>query len=362
MKILDILVGEINIPLIRPFKTALRTTASVNDIVVKIVTDTEHAGYGGAAQTAVITGDTKGSIVRAVKDFIKPSIVGMDIENLEGVMIKLHNCIVKNTSAKAAVDMAVYDLLGKLYNTPLYKLLGGYRNEIKTDLTISVNTIDEMVRDSMSALAMGYDILKIKVGNDAGKDIQRVAEIRKAVGDNVIIRIDANQGWSPKESVRIIRRLEDMGLNVELIEQPVKAMDIMGLKFVTDNVLTPILADESVFSANDAIEIIRNRAADFINIKLMKTGGIYNALKICAVAEIYNVECMMGCMLESQISVSAEAHLACSKNIVTMADLDGPGLCVSAPFAGGPEFRNAKIVMNESPGIGFKNLENVDFL
>lgn len=352
MKIVRIETGEVNIPLVTPFKTSLRTVESVNDIVVCVITDDGQMGYGEAPPTAVITGDTKGSIKCAIEEFIAPSLVGMDIENLDGIMKKLHGCILKNTSAKAAVDMAVYDLFAKSCQKPLYRLLGGNRSQIETDLTISVNDTDEMVSDSRKAVSDGFQILKIKVGKEGTKDIDRIYAIQQAVGKNIRLRIDANQGWTPKEAVRIITALEDKGIEMDLVEQPVSAHDFEGMKFVTARVNTPILADESVFSAEDAIRLIRERGADLINIKLMKTGGIYNALRLCAVAEEYGVECMIGCMLESKIAVSAAAHLAAAKGIITRADLDSPSLCRTDPYIGGPLFTGSTITMNESWGLG----------
>ncbi len=355
MKITKIEVGEVNIPLVTPFKTALRTVDHVNDLVVRITADDGQVGFGEAPPTAVITGDTKGSIRCAIEEFIAPSLLGMEIENLDGIMTKLHSCILKNTSAKAAVDMAIYDLYAKNLGQPLYKVLGGRRSQIETDLTISVNPIDEMVSDSLKAVADGFHILKIKVGKEGLKDVARIEAIRKAVGSDVILRVDANQGWTPKDAVRIIRAMEDRGLDIDLVEQPVHAHDFAGMQFVTGQVATPILADESVFSPEDAIKLIQGRAADLINIKLMKTGGIYQAQKICAIAETYGVECMIGCMLESKIAVSAGAHLAAAKGIITRADLDGPALCQIDPYEGGPIFDGPWIRMNETPGLGILN-------
>lgn len=352
MIIKDIKIDEVKIPLVTPFKTALRTVDCVNDIIIKIVTDTEQVGFGEAPPTAVITGDTKGSIVTAIKDFILPAVQGMDIEDLDGIMGKLQKCMWKNTSAKAAVDMAIYDLYAKNLGKPLYKVLGGHKKEIETDLTISVNPIDIMVEDSRTAVEQGFGILKIKVGKEGTKDIERIQAIRNAVGPSIKIRVDANQGWTAKEAVCIITAMEDRGLDIELIEQPVSAYNFAGMQYVTGNVSTPILADESVFSAEDAIKLITGRAADLINIKLMKTGGIYEALKICAIAETYGVECMIGCMLESKISVSAAAHLAAAKSIITKADLDGPSLCRLDPYTGGPIFMGPRILMSEMPGVG----------
>ncbi len=352
MRIQKVELGEIQIPLVTPFKTALRTVTAVNDIVVRIKADDGQVGYGEAPATAVITGDTKGSIVTAIRDFIAPAITGMDIEDIDGIMRKMQKAIIKNTSAKAAVDMAVYDLYAKNLKKPLYKVLGGNQDSIETDITISVNATEEMVQDSLRGVEQGFRILKVKVGKEGLKDVERIAAIREAVGKEVVIRVDANQGWQPKDAVRIIRAMEDKGLGIDLVEQPVDAHNFEGMKYVTSNVFTPILADESVFSPQDAIRIIQEGAADLINIKLMKTGGIYEALKICGIAESFGVECMTGCMLESKLAVSAASHLAAAKGVITRHDLDGPALCKIDPYEGGPVFEGSRITMPEAPGIG----------
>ncbi|TCO72644.1 dipeptide epimerase [Marinisporobacter balticus] len=359
MKITDIKIGFISVPLKTPFKTALRTVEAVNDIIVKIETDTGHVGYGEAPPTGVITGDTTGAIVGAIEDHIKKNLIGREIEEMEEMMKVIDRSIVKNNSAKAAVDIAIYDLYGQLYHAPIYKLLGGYRKEITTDITISVNDPEEMARDSIDAVNRGYKTLKIKVGKNTALDIQRIKAIREAIGYDIDIRIDANQGWKPKEAIQILRKMEDIGFNIEFIEQPVAAHDIEGLKLVTDHTNIPVLADESVFSPKDAMHIIQTRAADLINIKLMKTGGIYNALKICSIAEMYGIECMIGCMLESKVSVTAAAHLAGAKSIITKIDLDGPVLCKEDPITGGAIFDEYKITLTDEPGFGFKNIDKI---
>ena len=362
MKITDIKIGEISVPLITPFKTALRTVTSINDIIVEVHTDTGHIGYGEAPPTGVITGDTRGGIIGALQDHIIKSIVGMEIEDVEGIMAKLDASVVGNYSAKAAIDIAVYDLYAQLYNAPLYKLFGGNRKEIYTDVTISVNDPEEMARDSMKAVERGFRTLKTKVGVDPSKDLERMKAIRKAVGYDVEIRIDANQAWKPREAVNIIRQMEDAGIQLELVEQPVAAHDIEGLKYVTDNVSVPVMADESVFSPEDALKIMQNKAADLINIKLMKTGGLHQALKICNMAEIYGVECMIGCMLESKVSVNAAVHLAAAKRIITKIDLDGPALCSEDPIIGGSIFEGNKITLSNDPGLGIRKINGIRYL
>ncbi len=357
MKITEVKLGILSVPLRVPFKTALRTVNSVEDVILEIHTDTGAVGYGEAPPTGAVTGDTTGAIVGAVRDHIAKTLIGRDVDAFEDLCLALDKCIVKNSSAKAAADMALWDLYGQLYRIPVYKLMGGARKSIITDITISVNEPDEMVRDAEDAIKRGYDCLKVKVGKEPEKDIARLSAIRAAVPKETCIRIDANQGWSPKEAVRILNGMQEKGLDIEFVEQPVKAHDFDGLKYVTERSYVPVLADESVFSAEDALKIMQIRAADLVNIKLMKCGGLYNALKIASAAEVYGVECMIGCMLEAKISVNAAVHLACAKQIITKIDLDGPVLCSEDPILGGAVFDEKIITVSDEPGLGIKGIE-----
>ena len=357
MKITQVKLGRISTPLRVPFKTALRTVSSVEDVIVELHTDTGAVGYGEAPPTGVITGDTTGAIIGAIRDHIAKTIIGRDVDDFEDLMIALNACIQKNTSAKAAVDMALWDLLGQKYNAPVYRMLGGARKNIVTDITISVNDPEEMARDAVSAVERGYDCLKVKVGADPTLDVARLAAVRQAVGNDVCIRIDANQAWQPKEAVRILNQMQERGLALEFVEQPVKAQDLAGMKYVTERSYVPVLADESVFSPEDALKIMQMGAADMVNIKLMKCGGLYNALKIVSAAEVYGVECMIGCMLEAKISVNAAVELACAKKIITRIDLDGPVLCSEDPIIGGAVFNEKNITVSDGPGLGIKGVE-----
>lgn len=357
MKITEVRLGMISVPLRVPFKTALRTVNSVEDVVVEIHTDSGEVGYGEAPPTGVITGDTTGAIIGAIRDHIAKAIIGRDVDEFEDLMIAVQKSMVHNTSAKAAVDMALWDLYGQLYKIPVYKMMGGAKKHITTDITISVNDPDVMVKDAVDAIERGYDCLKVKVGKETDKDIARLAAIRQVVPKSTLIRIDANQGWTPKEAVRILNGMQEKGLDIEFVEQPVKGHDIEGLKFVTERSYVPVLADESVFSAEDALKIMQMGAADMVNIKLMKCGGLYNALKIASAAEVYGVECMIGCMLEAKISVNAAVHLACAKQIITKIDLDGPVLCSEDPILGGAVFDEKTITVSDDPGLGIKGIE-----
>lgn len=356
MRIVQIQTGEISLPLRRPFRTALRTVERLEDVVVRVRGENGLTGYGEAPPTRAITGEDKGSILQAIQQHIVPALLGRDLMELDPVMETLQRSIQGNTSAKAAVDMALLDLWGKSLGVPLYQLLGGARQALETDLTISANDPEQMVRDSLEAVEQGFSILKIKVGKDSARDVERLTAIRRAVGPKVKLRLDANQGWEPGQAVSILSTLEDAGVELELAEQPVAGDDLAGLAYVTAHVHTPILADEGVFSPADALKIIQSHAADLINIKLMKTGGIWPALRLCALAETFQVECMMGCMLESRLSVSAAAHLAAALGIITRVDLDGPALCAADPFSGGPIFSGPAISMTGDPGIGVEGI------
>ncbi len=361
MKITDIQLGMLRVPLKTPFKTALRTVDTVEDIVVVMHTDSGHVGYGEAPATAVITGDTHGSIIEAISKIIRPRLIGQDIANLNHITQLIQTSLERNFSAKAAVEIAVYDLFGQLYGAPLYKILGGGDPVITTDITISVDYIDKMVADSISAVERGFESLKIKVGKDIGLDIERVKAIYSAVEGRALLRLDANQGWTAKQAVFAMHNLEEAGVVLELLEQPVKAQDIDGLKYVTDRVHTPVMADESVFGPTEVIDLIKMRAADIINIKLMKTGGISNAIRIADIASLYGVECMIGCMIETSISVAAAVHVAVAKsNVITKVDLDGPSLCRFNPVEGGVIFNESEISITDAPGLGIREIRGLE--
>jgi len=360
MKITSIGFGMLRVPLKTPFKTALRTVEQVEDIVVMVHTDGGQVGYGSAPATAVITGDTHGSIMDAVRHYIAPRLIGQEIADLNRITHLVQGAMEKNTSAKAAVEIAVYDLWGQLYGAPLYKLLGGGDPVVTTDITISVDYIDKMVADSIDAVERGFESLKIKVGKDIGVDIERTKAIHAAVEGRALLRLDANQGWTAKQAVYALQTLEDAGVKLELVEQPVKAYDLEGLRYVTERVHTPVMADESVFGPMEVIELIRMRAADIVNIKLMKTGGISNAVRIADICGMHGVECMIGCMLEGSIGVAAAVHLAVAKSdVITKVDLDGPSLCQYDPVSGGVIFNESEITVTDAPGLGIREIRGL---
>lgn len=360
MIITGIEISKLAVPLKKPFKTALRIANEIVTNIVVIRTDEGVSGYGEAPPTPVITGDTNGSIRGAIEERYAPLLTGRSVDGLGELLDVVEKGMVKNTSAKAALDIALHDLWGKRWNLPVYRMYGGSAGRLRTDITISLNEPDEMVRDSLEAVGEGYDALKVKVGNDFRLDMLRLKEIRAAIGSGVLVRVDANQGWTPKEAIRTIRFMEDAGLDVELVEQPVAAHDLAGLKHVTDSVCTPILADESLFSARDAIALLHTRAADLLNIKLMKCGGIRNAAAIASMARAAGVACMIGVMMESKVSVTAACHLAAAfASTITMADLDPPILCSDDPVVGGATYDRADITLGDAPGLGIEGIRGL---
>ncbi len=352
MKITKIETKKLTAPLKTPFQTALRRVEFLEDLVVIIHTDSGLKGYGEGAPTPVITGETMGTM-QAVIDYLTPFLVGKEIEDFDTLIDIVQHRILKNTTAKSALEIALYDLKAKSQNLPLYQMLGGVQKEFETDITISLGETEKMVSDALSAIALGYTILKIKVGGGVQKDIERIKAISGAAGKDILLRLDANQGWTAQECVEILSVLEKKDITLELVEQPVKADDIEGLRYIKERVQTPLLADESVFTLNDARRLLDLEAVDLINIKLAKCGGISNAIKLADIADEYGVKCMLGCMLEGPVSVGAGVHVASAKaTIITMLDLDAVSLCQNNPVNGGVLFDESKIVIPESIGLG----------
>ncbi|MBU1667637.1 dipeptide epimerase [bacterium] len=356
MKIVDIQTRILKAPLKTPFKTALRTVTHLEDLVVMVHTDNGFIGYGEGAATAVITGETLTGMQGAI-EHIKPILLGKDIEAFNKLLHTIEYSMIHNSTIKAALEMALYDLRAQALQLPLYKMLGGAETKFKTDITISLNGIDTMLKDCQKAINLGYNILKIKVGENISKDYERIKTITNTFKKSTL-RIDANQAWTAKESVTLLGRLENEGIVPELIEQPVKANDFRGMKYIKERTITPLLADESVFSAKQAIELLEMDACDFINIKLAKCGGISHALKIADIAELYNVKCMIGCMLEGPISVGAAVHVASARSdVITMLDLDGASLLARNPIKGGTTFNESDIELNDAHGLGIKQID-----
>ncbi|MBR6593859.1 MAG: dipeptide epimerase [Clostridia bacterium] len=356
MKITGIELFEENIPLKQPFITARRRIDVIKDYVLRISTDEGVYGYGACAPTPVITGDTVGSIACAVKDFIEPLLVGQTVS--AELLPMVQSVLFHNTSPKAAADIAIYDLLAKEKGVPLFVYLGGKNEDkcVKTDATVSLSTPEAMVAEAREHLNAGFSALKVKLGGGRMADVERLEKLRDVICGETVLRLDANQGWSVEDAVYISEAAEQMGYNIELIEQPVHYTDLEGMAEVTRRCPFRILADESVFSSADAGRLIRMGACDMINIKLMKCGGIYEGMRIQRLAAEHGIECMLGCMMEGGVSVTAAAHFGAAVGI-TCYDLDPPYLVHKMPGEGSTVFEGDNILLSkEGIGLGYTKI------
>jgi L-Ala-D/L-Glu epimerase / N-acetyl-D-glutamate racemase len=362
MKIHNIVVGSIKIPLKKSYVSALRVVESIEDVVIIISTENNLHGYGSAAATPTITGDTKESIVYAISNILAPSLIGKDLTEFHNLLDIVHKSLAKNTSAKAAVDIALHDLFVKRCNLPLYQFFGSKEREITTAMTVGLATTLEMVNEAKIFVASGIKNLKIKAGINVVDDLAHIQAIRYALGDDIHLCVDANQGWSVKEALKIIRMFEKLNLNIEIIEQPITANDLSGLSFLRNNTESEIFADESCFSLKDAAKIVYCNIADGIVIKLMKAGGFYHANSIYTLANSHNISCMAGCMLESPIGIGAMASFSAGKKGFNFVDLGTMNRIKHNPIIGGIKFENNKLIFSDKPGLGIDHLGEFQIL
>ncbi|MBS3788660.1 dipeptide epimerase [Candidatus Bipolaricaulota bacterium] len=360
MSIKKIEVYRANIPLKTPFVISLGVIEELNQIIVKIVSDDGNTGWGEAAPSTAILGENFGTVQSAI-DIVAPQLIGKDPTRMEHLMSSMDDVLYGNTAAKASIDIALHDLLGNIRGEPVWKTLGGARqDQVETDYTVTIDKPDAMAKAAKDLVRQGFEVIKVKVGEDPEEDIVRLARIREAVGEKVDLRIDANQGWTRQEAVYALREMEEIG--IQFAEQPIKAGDVDGFKFVRAKVNIPIMADETVHSPEDAMEVIKKEAADYINIKLMKAGGFWKAKKIAAAAEAAHVKCMIGGMVATDILGTAAVHLAGAVDNIVFRDLD-MGTSIETPLInkGGSKLEKNMRTLPEAPGLGIKEV-NEDLL
>jgi L-alanine-DL-glutamate epimerase-like enolase superfamily enzyme len=351
---------KLSAPLHTPFVTSLRRATSVETLVVEIVDTDGRSGWGEAPQVWQVTGASIAGAKSCVRDVLRPLLLGRDADDLVETCRVVARAVAGNEAAKAAVDVALHDLAARRMGVPLVRLLGGTRMRVPTDVTLSVDEADALAMAATARIADGFGVLKVKVGsNGAAADIDRVRAIREAAGPDIKIRLDANQGWTPREAVRVIHGVEDAGLNVEFVEQPVAKWDLDGLAWVSNRVDLPILADESVFSPRDLIEVIRRRAADMVNVKLAKSGGLGPARTLLALAEEHGMGMIVGCMMESPIGIAAAASLVSAFGTTVVPDLDGAWWLAQSPVDGGITYDGATVVLPDEPGLGVHGIHDL---
>jgi L-alanine-DL-glutamate epimerase-like enolase superfamily enzyme len=337
---LHINARPIDLKLTTPFRISRGGAQYTSPNVIVEVKYNAYTGYGEAAPSPYY-GESIETVLACIAMFA--GNLGDDPFVIEDIMQGLDKMLRLHPSAKAAVDMALYDIVGKILAVPLYKLLGiNPARTPHTSFTIGIDTPVEMAKKAL--LAKDYPILKIKVGTK--HDLEIIQAIRDVT--NAVIRVDANAGWTPKEAIKNIQAM--LPYNIEFVEQPVPAHDLAGLKLVRENVPLPIIADESCVTAEDLPRIAE--CVDGINIKLMKSGGINHALKMIHVARAHNLRIMLGCMIESSLAITAAAHLT---PLVDYADLDGHLLIDNDPFTG-VKVDRGKLILPDEPGLGIKRI------
>ena len=331
------------------FTIATMSLDRAQNVLVEIMTNEGINGWGEASSLRSIVGETQLINIAAAKE-LEQILMGKDPLSIHSLVQEMDAYLPHNTTMKSAVDMALFDIAAKIAGLPLYSFLGGHQREMETDLTMGIGRPAEAGDKALAIRSMGFRIIKVKLGLNFGDDYERLRNIRKAVGAEPIIRIDANQGWDRMSAVRNLNAFEEF--DIEFCEQPCRAQDLQGMRFVSHRTNIPIMADESLFSMVDALNIIQQDVAPYFNLKLSKSGGIGNAQKIAHVAEAGYRPCMVGCMSESRLGITAAAHFAMANNVVRFFDLDSFYEHAENPIVGGVEIKNGMIAVPNRPGIG----------
>jgi L-alanine-DL-glutamate epimerase-like enolase superfamily enzyme len=351
MKITHIEAWAVTMRLAEPYTIAYETVHETTNVFLRVETNQGITGYGCAAPDRQITGETSDSVLQALNDVVDSSIKGSDPLRPTMLLERLKPQLKSQPSALAAVDMALFDILGKTSNLPLWRLLGGFRDRMTTSVTIGILPLEETVERARDWVDSGFTCLKLKGGIDVDSDIERVLKVRESLGKRIELRFDANQGFTVEDSLKFVEKTRKAHL--ALIEQPTPKgkPDLLGR--VTSGVHIPVMADESLMTLRDAFRIARRDLADMVNIKLMKVGGIAEALQINAVARSARLEVMVGCMDEAALAIAGGLHFALARPNVIYADLDGHLGLNGDPSQGAVILRNGVLFPRNKPGLGF---------
>ena len=350
MKITRLEVWLVEMKLTTPYTVAYETFDRARNVMVRLHTNGPRCGMGCAAPDEHVTGETPEVVLQAMEDMVAPSLKGRDPLRPARRLEELRKPLKRLPSALAAIDMALHDLLGQVAGLPLFRLLGGYRDRIVTSVTVGILSVDETVRAAQAYRDQGFRALKLKGGLDIESDIERVLVVRDTVGPKVALRFDANQGYTVDEAVRFVEATRRAKL--ELLEQPTPQNEPDLLGRVTRRVPIPVMADESLLGLRDAFRLARKGLVDMVNIKLMKVGGISEAMAVNAVARSAGLEAMVGCMDEAALSIAAGLHFALARPNVVYADLDGHLDLIDDPTAGAVTLKDGSLRPTGRPGLG----------
>jgi L-alanine-DL-glutamate epimerase-like enolase superfamily enzyme len=351
MKITAIEAWTVDLEIGVPYTIAYETIEQAPNVFVRVVTDGSVVGYGCAAPDPVVTGESAESVLETIRGVIEPTLAGADPLRPTLHLEELRRLMPRQPAARAAIDMALFDILGKAGGLPLWRLLGGFRDRIRTSMTIGILPEAETVAGAREFVARGFGCLKIKGGTDVELDAARVLAVRSAVGPKIELRFDANQGYTYEQSVRFVAAVAPAHL--ELLEQPTSRDELDLLGRVTAAVAIPVMADESLMSAKDAFLLAGDDLVDMVNVKLMKVGGIVEAQRITAIARAAGMEVMVGCMDEAALAIAAGLAFALSRPGVTYADLDGHLDLIDDPTAGAVILEDGYLYPTDRPGLGF---------
>lgn len=349
MKIIRTDIYRLSIPM-EPFAIATGTMASAQNTLVRIHTDSGIYGVGECSAFPMIVGETQDTCLVLARDFAG-LWQGKNPLAIADRLAELDAYIARNSTVKSAFDMALHDLAAKHAGVPLYRWLGGEAREVVTDITVGIDRAEVMAGKALAFKKEGAAVLKVKVGKQPEEDVARIRAIRRAVGDDLPIRIDANQGWDYDGAVEALKGMEPFG--IEFCEQPMRSYDDGLLPRLRMATTIPIMADESCYDHRDAVRLAEQRACDYVNIKFSKSGGIAEALRIQQTAARHGIPCMIGGMLESRLALSAKLHFAFAAPNVRFFDLD---TCLLGhlvdPVVGGAQFDGYSLSLPEQPGIG----------
>ncbi len=350
MKIVRTEAVPVTLAMNEPYEIAYETVSETTNLFLRLETSSGIIGYGCAAPDEPVTGETASILIQDIESAVVPLLKGSDPLRRTRLMQQLRIHLKNRPSLLASVNMALLDILGKTCGLPMWKILGGFRDRIKTSVTIGILPEKETLERAVYWKERGFRSLKLKGGLDVASDAVRLIRVREVVGKAMELRFDANQGFSVEESLRFVN--ETRKARLELMEQPTPKGAPELLRRVTRKVSIPVMADESLMTLRDAFRIARGDLADMVNIKLMKVGGIDEALQINSVAKAAGLEAMVGCMDESALAIAAGLHFALASPNVLYADLDGHMDLKNDPAAGAVILRKGTLFPTEAAGLG----------
>ncbi len=339
------------IPLKEPFIISLGPIPNAENVIVVIKTQEGITGFGECSPFMSINGESAGTCMEVGK-YLGKLMIGKNALDIEDNIIAMDRLIYGNTSIKSAFDMALYDIAAQNAGVPLYEFLGGDNKKIiYTDYTVSISTPEKMASDALKIKEQGYPAIKIKLGSNGALDVVRIKAIREAVGNEIPLRIDANQGWGVEEAIRTLNALEPYG--IQHCEEPIARWAFMQLPQVRRQSPIKIMSDESCGDEHDAERLINLQACDYLNIKLGKSGGIFKAIKIVDMATFANLHLQVGAFMESRLAMTAFVHFALSSPQIVHFDFDTALMFKQDPVSGGIEYApNGLITITETPGLG----------